>query len=307
MNRIVRSLPLLSILACGIALAQSARAQTGLLNAKYEPIARGVERAIVQTRTSDDAPLMNTWIYRSTNWRGNSPRPCVLIASSGSIGVTGMRLSDDDVTEHLPFVEAGCVVVAYDTDGAFEAENTPDQYPAAMKRFMAADGGVKNARAALQIAKAVEMRIDEDRLVTVGHGAAANLALLIAAREPRIRAVVAFSPISDLVEQLSPAMIEGLEQSAPGFRDFVTSTQPTAIADQIKCPTLLFHATDDPIVPIEQTHALVDAMKTAGNEPHLVEPPVGGNVRPMLEQGLATAATWIAELALRPPTTKPAD
>ncbi len=270
----------------------------------------GVERAKLEARTRDDAPPMNVWVYRSTSWKTKSLRACVLITSSGSTGITGGKLSEDDVAEHVPYVLEGCMVIAYDTDGAFGPDAPPDQYAKAMSLFMKADGGVENAKVALRAAAAFEERIDRRRVIAAGHGSAANVALLLAAREPSIRAVVAFAPISDVVTQVGDVMVDALDQMTPGFKKFITAAQPKAIAPQIKCPTMIFHATDDAMVPIEQTHDLVSAMTAAGNQPSLVEPKTGGHVRGMLDHGLTQAAAWVGELARRMPTlptTHPSD
>lgn len=321
MRRIVRTSVLLSILACVIATAQTTAptaqpteslpqaaadgSATQPSTAKFEIVATNVERAQIQTRWAEDAPPMNVWVYRAVGWKDGQARPCVLISSSGSTGVTGMKLTEDDDAEHIPYVEAGCFVVAYDTAGVFGEGDPPQAYVQAMRDFLRSGGGVENARAAIRAAEAVEPRIDESRLLAAGHGAAANVALLLAASDARIRAVVAFAPISDLLTQVGPVMVDALDQTAPGFKAFVTNSQPLAIAPRIHCPTMIFHAADDPIVNVEQSRQLVAALKEAGANASLVEPAAGGHVRAMLETGLRQSAAWVEELARRMPRNPP--
>lgn len=244
---------------------------------------------------------MNVWIYRATGWNDDRLRPCVLIASSGSTGVTGMKLTEDDDAEHFPYVEAGCFVMAYDTAGVFGESDPPQAYAQAMRDFLRSGGGVENARAAISAAVAVEPRIDTGRLIAAGHGAAANVALLLAASDSRIRAVVAFAPISDLMTQVGPMMVDALDQTAPGFKTFLMNSQPLALASRITCPTMVFHAVDDPIVNIEQSRQLVAALKEGGTNASLIEPAAGGHVRAMLDTGLKQSSAWVGEITRRMP------
>ncbi len=231
----------------------------------------------------------------------------MLIAASGSTGITGMSLTENDVPEHIPYVAQGCVVVAYETDGAFESGMDAAQYVEAVKLFIQSDGGVENAKAALSEAKKIEPRIDEQKLIVAGHGAAANVALVVASRNPNVRAAVAFAPVCDVISQLGDFLIDALDQSAPGLKTFLQTSQPLAIAETIHCPVSLFHAADDPIAPVEPTRALAIAMTKAGNTVFLTEPKTGGHVQAMLDQGLTNAAAWVGEITKRMPTTKPAE
>src|SRR5262245_43535413 len=56
------------------------------------------------------------WIYLPEEPTGRK-LPCVLIAPAGSRLFHGMSLGQGSVAEHLPYVRAGFVVVAYDIDG----------------------------------------------------------------------------------------------------------------------------------------------------------------------------------------------
>lgn len=272
--------------------------------ADFDSISPGIERARLETRTRDNAPPAAVWVYRAAGWT-DAPRACVLIAASGSTGITGASLSEDDVAEHIPYVAEGCIVIAYEVNGAFDANGDPERYVEAMRQFVLAEGGVENARAALRAARAVEPRIDSSRLFVAGHGSGANVALLVAAREPGIRAAVAFAPMSDVIAGIGPIVLEALDQSTPGLKAFLESSQPDALAKDVRCPTMLFHAEDDLAAPIDQTRSLAAAMSAAGNAPTLIEPKQGGHVQAMLDQGLKQAAGWLGQLARRVPATQP--
>ena len=54
------------------------------------------------------------WIYEP---EGSEKRPCILIAPAGSTLMEGMSLGEEDQDEHVPYVQAGFVVIAYSLDG----------------------------------------------------------------------------------------------------------------------------------------------------------------------------------------------
>ena len=46
---------------------------------------------------------------------------------------------------------------------------------------------------------------------------------------------------------------------------------PVALAHRIRRPLLVFHGTDDPVVPVEQSRVLVGRLRTAGCDVELIE------------------------------------
>lgn len=52
--------------------------------------------------------------------------------------------------------------------------------------------------------------------------------------------------------------------------DQLRATSPARHADQVRCPVLLLHGEDDSTVPIEQSEAMEDALKSAGKEVEFV-------------------------------------
>ena len=63
------------------------------------------KRALPQTHSS-------YWVYY-TGSTNQSKRPCVLIAVAGSGLFYGIKLTEEDVPEHLPYAETGFIVIAY--------------------------------------------------------------------------------------------------------------------------------------------------------------------------------------------------
>ena len=159
---------------------------------------------------------MRVWIYAPTT-NPNKAKGLVLIAPAGSDCLTGNRLGKDSRPEHLPYVRAGYAVAAYDLDGALPNKATHSQRLAAMRAFRDAGAGVKNARAALDYVLKTYPGIDRDHIFASGHSSAGTVALLSAARDLRIKAVVAFAPATDLRAWLSKAELADVEKTLPGY------------------------------------------------------------------------------------------
>src|SRR5262249_45145154 len=155
-----------------------------------------------------------------------------------------MKLDTDDSKEHLPYVKAGMAVVAYALDGNLEnAEQPKDaEILAAAKAFKESDAGVLNARAALDYALAKVPSIDPKHIYAVGHSSAATVALVVAAKEPRIAGCVAFAPATNFGQRIPAALVNALAAKIPEYRPFLGANSPLANAPKIKCPVLLFHA-----------------------------------------------------------------
>lgn len=247
---------------------------------------------------------MKIWLYRPAGG-GDATRPCVLIAASGSNGLIGAALDEEQAAEHVTFVAAGCIVVAYDVDGPIDRQTDPSEYEASMAAFMRSEGGLANAREALRRAMEVEPRIDASRLFAAGHGSGASVALLLAANDERIRAVAAFSPLGDAAERMGEPLLDALDSALPGYRAFLERIQPSAVASRIGSRVMLFHPADDEIAPSAESRRLADLLDSAGNRPEFIEPRTGGHTRGMMSSGLEKAATWFGEMAKRMPATVP--
>jgi dipeptidyl aminopeptidase/acylaminoacyl peptidase len=155
-----------------------------------------------------------------------------------------------------------------------------------------------NLRAAIALASRDEPAIDAKRLYTAGHSSAGAVALRGAATVPQIRGVVAYAPAVDPAARFGPDVLDAIEAGAPGIRALL-ARQPLAIAEKIRCPTMLFHAIDDETVAVDQTRQIAAKMKEGGNAPLVVEAPSGGHVQSMLLRGLEAGATWLADRAKR--------
>lgn len=237
------------------------------------------------------------WIYRPA--AATSTRlPCVLIAPAGTRLVHGMELGDGDRPEHAPYVRAGMVVVAYELDGPAPdgAWLTDSSMVRAASEFMASEAGLRNAQDALNYALKRVPEVDPYRIYAAGHSSAATAALHLAQHEPRIKAVAAYAPCTDVEGRLGGEVIGPLDRRIKGFRKFIHASSPLRNAALLRCPVFLFHAEDDNNVPIRETEAFAAEVRKTNPNVTFHRVPRGGHYDSMLEQGVPQAIGWMRQL-----------
>ncbi|MFT3785408.1 MAG: prolyl oligopeptidase family serine peptidase [Tepidisphaeraceae bacterium] len=256
---------------------------------EFVSVAPDVERGEVSLRSTTGKP-MKLWVYLPTATRPRLDRslPAVLIAPAGSNCISGMRLSEGEENEHVPWVKAGFAVIAYELDGPLEGRNLAD----GVRAFIAARGGLANAAAALDYATARLPEVDPAKVVAVGHSSAATVALLVARVDPRVRAVVAFAPRADVAQPINEQMMKSLENVIPGSNQVIHDISPVNFIDDLAKPTMLFVAQDDENINPAAVTKLAEQLRAKGRSPQLIVVPSGGHYEPMIAQGIATAIEW---------------
>jgi dienelactone hydrolase len=191
------------------------------------------------------------------------------------------------------------LVVYYSLDGPLENWNkaTDAERIAAYTRFKAARAGLVNGRNALQYVLKHVPEVDPDRIYCAGHASAGTLALLLAAHEPRIRACIAYAPVTDLELQLKAVADDGRQRGMlPGLRDFLHDYSPLTHAGRIHCPVFLFHARDDRVIPFESMRRFVSLMNEQKKELKVDIVLRGGYYHAMIHPGMSHAMKWLLDL-----------
>jgi dienelactone hydrolase len=262
---------------------------------------RGVRFSEVALRGSGPAQTMKVWIYLPDGQHVPGSLPCVFVGPAGSTLITGMALGEGDRTEHLPYVREGFAVVSYELDGDLPGgvQNASNaRFAAAARKFMAAEGGISNAKTAIEYVLAKVPEVDPKRLYCAGHSSAATLALQLAVKEPRIKACVAYAPATDIVARHGPELVDDMDRLAPGAKRFLTDYSPVNMPTP-QCPVFLFHAEDDSNVPCEQSKAYAS---TRGDRVKILTVPAGDHYDSMIHNGVPAAIDWLKPLAGLPQT-----
>lgn len=234
------------------------------------------------------------WIYLPEKRGGRVP--CVLIAPPGSRMYHGMSLGEGERAVHLQYVRAGMAVVAYELDGPTLVRPTPAQFLASVRAFKAANAGVSNARAALDFALARVPELDSRRIYTLGQNSAGTVALLAAARDPRVSACVAFAPMCNPRARLGGSFLKQVSAAFPDYSAFITRSSPLENAARIRCPVFLFHADDDSVVTRGEVDTFAHRLSLTNHSVRFVEVPTGNHYDSMLRQGIPQSIAWLKGL-----------
>lgn len=169
--------------------------------------------------------------------------PCLIWTPTSMAWKLGGRLGREDKEQMELFAKAGIGVVAFDVPGAWEDNATLDELGAELDRHMEALGGVKTGRSVLDFVLARIPQVDPDRIWAAGEGPAATLALLLAQADGRVRAVVAFDPVTDMAAYAQSEEMGFLFHLRPQLKDFLLARSPGTGLDRLRCPVLLYHDT----------------------------------------------------------------
>jgi dipeptidyl aminopeptidase/acylaminoacyl peptidase len=233
---------------------------------------------------------MKVWLYMPEKAKGKVP--LVIVPPAGSTLFAGMDLGDGDRVEQFPYAAAGFAVASFEIDGHVPQGSPDPVVLEGAKRFRDAKAGLDNAKAALDHILAKEPNIDSERIYIAGHSSAGTLALLVAEHEPRIKACVAYAPVTDVEARLAP-VIATLDHQIPGYRSFLHESAPKTHAAKLKCPVFLFYATDDSNVPPSQTTDFAAQLKATNSAVTVESVAHGGHYESMIRDGIPKGIAWL--------------
>ncbi len=216
--------------------------------------------------------------------------PCVLVSPAGSTMMEGMELGEGDRAEHVPYLQAGFAVIAFSIDGPNQT-GLPDAR--SYQQFRASHAGLANATNAFAYALTQMPMVNPKQVFIVGHSSAGTLAVLFAEHEPRLAGCVAFAPCIDGKARTPGFVVRTLGNALDNLAEFIIQSSPRTHEQNLKCPTMVFHAADDSNVPVQDSRDFVDRMKTAGKDVTLVEVPSGDHYQPMIDDGIPRGIEWM--------------
>jgi dienelactone hydrolase len=258
---------------------------TGSLSASrpsMSPISGGTAGS---TTVTHDGHRTRVKLYLPSGTHANRSLGVVFIAPAGSTGLWGMSLSEGDTPEHLPYVQAGLAVVAYELSGPVNTETPTDkQVMDALEAFADSEAGLKDARAAMAFVKQCVPEVNPEWVFWAGHSSAGLHALQVACSQSGVRACVAFAPVSDLAAFQAEALAQ-IESEVEGVQELAERYSPSRMGTP-RCPVTIFHASDDDIVPISQSQTF--ARQHAGKV-KLVTVSSGGHYESMTSRGIPLA------------------
>jgi hypothetical protein len=155
----------------------------------------------------------------------------------------GGRLGPEDREQMLLFARAGVGVVGVDVPGGWEDNATLDELGQEVDRFMKSQGGVETGKATLDFVQTRLPRVDPARTWVSGEGPAGTLALLLAQADRRVRAVVAFDPVTDMAAYAASEEVRFLVHLRPDLKGNLSLRSPMAGLERLRCPLLLYHDT----------------------------------------------------------------
>jgi acetyl esterase/lipase len=170
---------------------------------------------------------------------------------------------------------------------------------------------------------AKEHAIDAERLGMMGASAGGHLACLAAVTaedakadgdkpgtSARVKAVAVFFPPTDFLDYGGKAIAPGGDDrwgqlvrrlalpqgaatdSADELTKKVTQISPARLVTPSVPPFLLIHGDADPLVPLQQSEAMVAALKKAGVDAQLIVKAGGGHPWPTLHEEVQVIADW---------------
>jgi cephalosporin-C deacetylase-like acetyl esterase len=223
--------------------------------------------------------------------------PCVLVAPAGSTMFQGMKLSEGDRDEQVPYVKEGFACMGFSLDGDMsDMKGTIGDVQTTFQQFVDSGGGVVNLRNAIEFLLAKVPEVDPARLYLCGHSSSATFALYACTVEPRIKAVCAYSPACDpLAFQNHTLTFKFLEGKVDNVDTFLSQVAPLNYVDRIHVPTLLFYAENENPHLTGYCHQMAEELKPELQTFQLTTSNTRDHYKSMIEYGIPAGITFLKE------------
>jgi hypothetical protein len=195
--------------------------------------------------------------------------PCIFIAPSGTTPLYGQKLMPLSGGEYRHYVKAGYAVITHDVDGAIEDMSKINEVPiltnpekvtiARLKAYKAADGGVLNAKLAIDYALAKIPQIDPQAIYTAGSGSGGTIALMTAVADKRVKGAIAFTPVTDIPKKF-PSLIDNIAKAVPGYLEAIERFSPYQNAAKITKPLFIFQDDGSTVNLSADTNSFIESV-----------------------------------------------
>lgn len=272
------------------------------------PTAEKIENGIIayKVRLNKDDDSSDVWVYLPDK-QIKKKLPVILITAAGSYLWNGTSLDEGDQPEHLPYVRSGYIVIAYETPGSLDKVDlekiSDEQLGKAVTDFKNSKAGLIQAQNALNYALEKISAIDADKIYSAGHSSSATLSLLIAANEPRVKATIAYAPATDLEKKIK-SVIEPFNDAFPGYKEFIFQSSPKNNISKINIPVFISHATNDSVIPFEDTKTFVLELQKSNPNVTFISTDKGDHYDSMIKEGIPKGIEWLNKIAF---SSKPTD
>ncbi len=236
------------------------------------------------------------WVYLPAEYAKKTV-PVILIPPAGTRLFHGIELSGGDSSEHTPYVNEGFAVISFDLSGSWPKAETNQNIFMAINSFVSRNGGLDDAKDALDIAKSKYPNLNLNEVYIAGHSSAATISLMAAQQIPEIKGVIAYAPIIDLeiylleiANQVTPIISE--------FKNVLIDNSPHKNLDMYRIPVFLFVANDDGHMSDQKESYIkfTKALKRKGAQLTFKQVKSGGHYQSMIDEGIPSAISWLKAL-----------
>jgi hypothetical protein len=232
-----------------------------------------------------------------------SKLPCIFIAPSGTTPLYGQLLKPMNRGEYMGYVKAGYAVIMYDVDGAIQDMSKVNEAPllmhpdkivtARLKAFKAADGGVLNAKLAIDYAIARIPQIDPNAIYTAGYGSGGTIALMTAVADKRVKGAIAFTPVTDIPKKF-PNLIDNISKIVPGFPESIERFSPYQNAAKMTKPLFVFQDDTSTVNALEDTNSFIELVGKSNSSVTFFHAPVIPSFHSdLVPTGMSQSIEWL--------------